>query len=102
MIFVCEGLRGLCFVFVAFTTEFCEVEGPRGCEARRVAVVDVDVVDSAGLFFSDFAVPSDILRLVVARGAIVRMDSGEWTVDQDERRSGGSGYVTTARGAMAG
>jgi hypothetical protein len=47
-------------------------------------------------------VPSDILRLVVARGAIVRMDSGEWTVDQDERRSGGSGYVTTARGAMAG
>jgi hypothetical protein len=92
MIFGCEGLRGLCFVFVALTTEFCEVEGPRGCEARRVAVVDDDVVDSAG-FFSDFAVLSDTFRLVVARGAILTMDSGEWTVSIKMREGRGDQVI---------
>jgi hypothetical protein len=71
LIWVCEDLRGLCFVVVdGFMTEFCDVEGARGWDALRdVAVVVVLVVD--GALFPDFSL-MDGLRLTFVRGAIQR------------------------------
>ena len=71
-----EALRGLCFVVegVDLTTEFWEVEGARGwCERRRVEdVVDVVVTLLAmeTVRFRGFSGTSEVLRLVVVRGAI--------------------------------
>ena len=69
-----EGLRGLCFVVVArdLTTEFWEVEGARGWwERRRVEdVVDVTLLATEAVRFRGFSGTSEVLRLVVVRGAI--------------------------------
>lgn len=75
MIWERDVLRGLCLdvVDVDLTTEFCEVEGARGWEIRRVAAVDVDVVTllaTEAVRFRGFSATSDVLRLVVVRGAI--------------------------------
>ena len=71
MIWGREGLRGLCFVVVArdLTTEFWEVEGARGWwETRRVdEVVDVTLLAMEAVRFRG---TSEVLRLVVVRGAI--------------------------------
>lgn len=81
LILVCEDFRGLCFVVVeGLTTEFWDVEGARGWDARLVVVPVVVVVvvvvtllvTEAG-FLTDFSGTSDFLRLTVLfRGAIVK------------------------------
>ena len=71
---VVDGLRGLCFCTAAgLTTEFCEVDGARGCDAFRVVVVffDVTLLIVDGAFFTPFSAIFEFVLLRLARGAIV-------------------------------
>jgi len=83
-----DVLRGLCLEVagVDLTTEFWEVEGARGWEARLLAVV-VDVVVTVlameAVRFRGFSGTLEVLRLLVVRGAIfyengVRGGSKRW------------------------
>jgi hypothetical protein len=73
LIWVCDDLRALCFCTAAgLTTEFCEVDGARGCDAFRdvVVVADVTVLTVDGAFFTPFTSVFEFVRFRPARGAI--------------------------------